>query len=222
MAERKSVFLFNDILENKEKNKKIDIRKNYSSLDFWESAAEYFCKSHIKQEQFQINAGWLIQTLETLEPKSILDVGCGFGRLLPFVVDGLKEKLPEKIVGIDFCQKMIEQAEIYLKDFPQKDKIKILMVDARSLPYKDNEFECSFTDTLFTHLKFNDAQKVANEMRRVTSRYIITMERFVFDGEHPEPHVFSWDINKFFRLKVLERRIIGQFVVGTVLEKVKD
>lgn len=219
---KKSVFTFEDVLAVKDKNTSVDITKPYSALDFWESSAEYFCKSHAKREQFQVNVGWLLQKLELLKPKSILDVGCGFGRSLPFVIDGLKENAPEKVIGIDFCQKMIEYSEEYLKEYPQKDKIKILMVDARSLPYKDDEFDCLYTDALFTHLKFSDAQKVANEMKRVAGKYIICIERYVFDGEHPEPHVFSWDINKFFRLKVLERKYIAQGMVGTVLEKTKE
>jgi ubiquinone/menaquinone biosynthesis C-methylase UbiE len=93
------------------------------------------------------------------------------------------------------------------------------MLDARALPFKDGEFDCVVTSELFSHMKFNDAQKAANEIKRVAGRYIFTMERYVFDGEHPEPHVFSWDINKFFRLKVLERKIINNGIVGTVLEK---
>lgn len=220
----KSIFTFQDVLDNKDKNIPLDIRKNYSPLDFWESAAEYFCKSHNKREHFQQNISWLLQKLELLQPKSILDVGCGFGRTLPFIVDGLKDKAPERIEGIDFCQKMVEFSEEYLKDFPDRKKIRILMVDARSMPYKDNEFECVITDTLFTHLKFGDAQKVANEIKRIASKYIITMERFSFEGEHPEPHVWSWDIYKFFKPKVivLERRGLTPGLVGMVLEKYKD
>ena len=103
----KSVFTFQDVVDLKEKNIPIDIRKPYLALDFWESSAEYFCKSHNKREHFQANAGWLLQKLETLQPKSILDVGCGFGRTLPFILDGLKDKAPQMIIGVDFCQKMI-------------------------------------------------------------------------------------------------------------------
>jgi len=216
---KKSVFTFDDVMAVKDKSVSLDITKQYSALDFWESSAEYFCKSHAKREQFQANVGWLLQKLELLKPKSILDVGCGFGRTMTFVHDGLKENAPETVVGVDFCQKMIEFASEYLKEYPHKEKIKIAMVDARSLPYKDDQFELLYTDSLFTHLKFSDAQKVANEMKRVANKYIITIERFVFDGEHPEPHVFSWDINKFFRLRVLERKFIGQGIVGTVLAK---
>jgi len=212
-------FLFQDVLDNKEKQKFIDIRKEYQALDFWETAAEYYTKSFQKKEQYQMNVGWFLQAFNVLEVKSILEVGCGFGRLLPFILDGMADKAPESIYGVDFCQKMIEFSNEYLKEYPNKDRIKILMLDARSLPYKDGEFECLFTDSLFTHLKFGDAQKIANEMKRVTSKYIVTVERYVFDGEHPEPHIFSWDINKFFKMKVLERRLIGQGLVGTVLEK---
>ena len=222
MEKGKSVFTFDDIIALRDKNQPLDIRKNYVALDFWESCADYFCKSHQKRDQFAQNAGWLLHVLSILEPKSILDVGCGFGRTIPFVIDGLKEKAPQVVFGVDFCQKMIEGANEYLKDYPNKDRVKISMVDARALPYKDGEFECIYTDSLFTHLKFSDAQKVANEIKRVADKYIVTIERFVFDGEHPEPQVFSWDINKFFRLRVLERKYIGQGIVGTVLEKVKE
>jgi ubiquinone/menaquinone biosynthesis C-methylase UbiE len=131
----------------------------------------------------------------------------------------MKEKAPETIYGVDFCQKMIQYSEEYLKDYQFKNKVKIIMADARSLPFKDNEFECVFTDSLFTHLKFTDAQQVANEIKRVASKNVITIERFVFDGEHPEPHVFSWDATKFLKLRVLEKKYIGQGLMGTVLEK---
>ena len=214
---QKSVFLLQDIVDNKDKGTFLDITKRYVGLDFWESSAEYFYKSHQKKNQYQQNVGWLLQKLNVLKPKTILDLGCGFGRLLPFMYDGMGEK-PEKIIGADFCQKMIEYSKDYLKDYEHKDKLKVVMVDGRSIPYKNDEFDCVVTDALFSHLKFSDAQKVANEIGRVTSKYVVTMERYIFDGEHPEPHVYSWDINKFFRFRVLERKAIGPGIVGTVLE----
>jgi len=218
-VEKKSVYLLQDLLDLKDKNKPLDFTKEFRPLEFWESAADYYSQLYNKKEMFFQNTAWVLQKLDIAKPKSILDVGCGFGRLEPFIVDGLKENAPERVVGIDFCQRMIELATEYLKDYPNKDKIKLLMVDARALPYKDNEFDCIVTSELFTHMKFNDAQKAANEIKRVAGKYIFCMERYIFDGEHPEPHVFSWDINKFFRLKVLERKLINQGIVGTVLEK---
>ena len=216
---KKSVFTFQDVLDSKDKQGLMDFTKPFSALDFWETAAEYYVKSFTGQPAYQANVGWLLLHLEHLSPKSILDVGCGFGRQMPFVVDGLKEKAPSAVYGVDFCQKMIEYSKDYLKDYQFKDKVKIVMADARSLPFRDGEFECVYTDSLFTHLKFMDAQKVANEIKRVAAKNVITIERFVFDGEHPEPHVFSWDTNKFLKMKVLERKFIGQGLVATVLEK---
>lgn len=217
--EKKSVFLLQDLLDLKDKAQAIDFTKEYRALEFWESASDYYSQLYNKKEMFYQNVAWLLQKLETVSPKSILDVGCGFGRLEPFIMDGLKDKAPATITGVDFCQRMIELSNEYLKAYPQREKVKILMMDAKALPYKDGEFDCVVISELFTHMKFNDAQKAANEIKRVAGRYIFTIERYVFDGEHPEPHVFSWDINKFFRLKVLERKIINNGIVGTVLEK---
>lgn len=65
--------------------------------------------------------------------KYVLEVGCGFGRLLKEL-----SAVSSKVVGIDFSSFQLEQAEKELADIPS---IELLLMDAAQMKFPDNMFD---------------------------------------------------------------------------------
>jgi len=136
-----------------------------------------------------LNLPQIISRINEFQPKSILEVGCGFGRCLPFVMQAISSL--EKIVGVEFSPTMIEQSKDYLTTYYRGNEIQIVNGDARVLPFKDKEFELIYTHVCLTHIPPEFIHQVVSEISRVAKDAIVHVERFAFLYEHPNPHRWS-------------------------------
>ena len=101
----------------------------------------------------------LLETLEGLEPKRTLDVGCGTG----FVT----LHLPGDIVGLDQSEAMVEVAAKRVKT------AEFVVGDALVLPFEDGSFERVFTSHLYGHLEEADRLRFLAEARRVAPELVV-------------------------------------------------
>lgn len=92
--------------------------------------------------------------LKAVNPKRILDYGCGGGWL------SLKlSKLGLDVVGIDISRKMVKNAKLVCPN------AEFIVADAENLPFKDNVFDYVIGVSILHHL--SDLKQALNELRRV-------------------------------------------------------
>lgn len=102
----------------------------------------------------------LSRHLKNIAPASVLDLGCGTGRLLNFAD-----------YGVDFSQNMIEQAQ-------QKHPHKNLSVSqAEQTHFDEQKFQCVFSFHVIMHLDDNKLEHILKEVHRI----LIKGGRFIFD-----------------------------------------
>ncbi len=94
--------------------------------------------------------------------KSILDVGCGNGR----IGLGLKQRLGAKVIGID-------------KILQPKVAIEARVYGGERLPYKDNSFDV----TLLVDVVHHEVEQIAllKEARRVARKFVLVKDHY-FDN----------------------------------------
>lgn len=103
-----------------------------------------------------------INDIRELQPKTILDVGCGEG----FTLERLrKQKIGERLEGIDYLKTAI--------DIGKKEHPKLILKHgtAYALPYKDNTFDVVICSEVLEHLEH--PEKALEELRRVTKKYAV-------------------------------------------------
>lgn len=101
-----------------------------------------------------------IETLINLIPKevnSIIEVGCGDGRL----INCLKDK-HDHLYGMDISEEIIKTVEV--------PKI-IGSID--DIPFKDNEFDLVICSEVLEHLPINIYEKSLSELERISDKYIL-------------------------------------------------
>ena len=93
-----------------------------------------------------------------LKERSILDVGCGYGRTLSELYNhGFKN-----LTGIDYSQGMINRG---LKSYPYLNLIKN---DGESIPFHDNEFDAVLLIAVLTsNIKDEEQENLISEISRV-------------------------------------------------------
>ncbi len=96
----------------------------------------------------------LMKVTEIKSGSRILDIGCGPGNST-----NILSETGAKVTGIDFSQKMIDNATI---SYP---KINFKQADAESIPEEDNTFDVVIANYVVHHLP--DPEKVFSEIARV-------------------------------------------------------
>ncbi|MBO8128040.1 MAG: demethylmenaquinone methyltransferase [Peptococcaceae bacterium] len=95
-----------------------------------------------------------------------LDVACGTGKLsleLAKVVGSNGQ-----VVGIDFCEEMLNIANSNISKTPFKEVIKFIHGNAMDLPFPENTFDCA--TIAFALRNVSDVQQTISEMTRVVKR----------------------------------------------------
>ncbi len=103
----------------------------------------------------------LVKRLIKQAPKQILDVATGTGDL---AIAMLKAN-PDKIVGIDISNGMLEVGRKKMKEKGLEDKITLQQADSENLPFEDNSFDA--VSVSFGARNFENLEKGLSEMCRV-------------------------------------------------------
>ncbi|MDZ7587002.1 MAG: class I SAM-dependent methyltransferase [Patescibacteria group bacterium] len=112
---------------------------------------------------------WLLKTITRLDPQTILEVGCGFGRNLKFLLHhGLD---PRRLAGVDFSQVMLHKAKRNLGK-----KLSLTKASVLKLPFQAKKFDLVFTHGLLMHLPPPDLPQALVELTRVSKKYLIIIE----------------------------------------------
>ncbi len=102
-----------------------------------------------------------IQKLNEIQPKRILDVATGTGDL---AIASLKLN-PEKVIGIDISDGMLEVGRKKMKDRKLDDRIEMHSGDSESIQFEDNSFDAITVG--FGVRNFENLDKGLAEMFRV-------------------------------------------------------
>jgi len=102
-----------------------------------------------------------IKLLQTSQPKLILDVATGTG---DFAIEALKVN-PDKVIGIDISEGMLEVGRKKMKDRNLSDKIELQLGDSENLPFEENKFDALIV--AFGVRNFENLEKGLSEMLRV-------------------------------------------------------
>ena len=90
---------------------------------------------------FGIDQSWRRKSLKLLlpyNPKHILDVATGTG---DFAIQALKVLNPNKIVGVDISEGMLDIGKQKLKALKLEEKISLVKGDSEKLPFESNIFD---------------------------------------------------------------------------------
>ncbi len=121
-----------------------------------------------------------------LRPRSILEVGCGYGKLLR----ELRRRLDVPMVGLDFSPTQLEQARLYLG---HDDGIELLLGRGEQLPFPDGSFDMVVTSAVILHNPPPAAERIRREILRVARRF----------AAHNEETSVSYN-----RLRLRHRRVV--------------
>jgi SAM-dependent methyltransferase len=124
---------------------------------------DYFREQEGQQAR-SLRAEWLAERLAAYRPASILEIGCGYGKLLC----SLRKRLDIPLVGVDFSRTQLDQARRFLG---HDGNVDLLLSRGESLPFADRSFDMVVTSAVILHNPPAIAERIRKEVIRVTRRF---------------------------------------------------
>lgn len=159
------------------------LQGGYKPEIFWDNWANTFM-----DDAWQVDTHpqhrWLVSEIKKDKPKTILEVGCGFGRNIKFLKT---EGVSAVITGVDISRKMIRKARKYV---PQKG-ITFVQGDIRHLPFKDKSFDVVFTHGVLMHVSQTDVEVAFSELCRVAKNAVYLIEQNYGGNEYTFIHPYK-------------------------------
>lgn len=82
--------------------------ETFNPNDYWlERGKTYWEEDRLQSESFRLQEAFIAKTVMDLNPKSVLEVGCGFGRVTRVLADAMPEA---KLLGLDLSPDQIFKA----------------------------------------------------------------------------------------------------------------
>ena len=116
------------------------------------------------QESRLLRAAWVAQRLASYQPESILEIGCGYGRVL----HELAARVDVPLTGIDFSPTQLETAKDFLTP---ESRFTLVLGRGERLPFPDRSFDMVITSAVILHNPPPAAETIRQEVLRVARRY---------------------------------------------------
>lgn len=115
-------------------------------MDSWEEAVDYDAMDFL-----EVNTSFAQRVSELCpqEVAKVLDAGTGTARI-PIILCQLRPQW--QIWGIDLAENMLKIGSVNVEKAGLQDKIMLEVVDAKQLPYQDEQFDIFISNSLVHHL----------------------------------------------------------------------
>ena len=110
--------------------------------------------------------------LDKYRPKNVLEVGCNVGGNLKWLIGKVP---PRDVIGVDINEKALAWLH---QNMPS---VNTLWSSARELPFRDRQFELTFTAGVLIHQPEDSLRDVMAELVRCSGRWVLCMEYFSKD-----------------------------------------
>ena len=137
---------------------------------------------------------WLIKIVKKDRPKSILEVGCGFGRNIKFLIqNGLS---PSLIVGIDISSNMIRLAREYVGN----KEVKFFISDLDGFKPK-KKFDLVFTHGVLMHIPEDQINRAIDKTVSLSKKSLVLIEQ---NYQADNNYTFIHDYKKLLNSKKID------------------
>jgi len=128
----------------------------YLTID--ETSAKYFNRTTRGVTNRFVNN--LLSELKSLNPETILDIGCGTG----YITNIISKELDSRVIGCDKDSNRISFARF---NFGQE----VILADVTQLPFKDNSFDVVVASEIIEHIHCTEA--ALEEIKRVARKNVV-------------------------------------------------
>lgn len=165
------------------------IQGGYKPQEFWNSWSKTFMDDPWQREIHPQHI-WIKKIITRKKPNTILEVGCGFGRNIKFLIDSGFN--PGSITGIDISSEMIKKAKKYTK----AKSVKFMTASVLDMPFNTSQFDFTLSHGVLMHIKPKDVENALHEITRVSKKGLLLIEQNYGGNEYTFIHNYKKLLNQ--------------------------
>jgi ubiquinone/menaquinone biosynthesis C-methylase UbiE len=140
-------------------------------------------------DAYSIQENEIVNAIKQIDFESVLELGCGFGRVTELICiygPPLKEYL-----AVDISDDAINNAKENLRDFFGQCNLQFLKGDIVELEPINRKADLVIATEVLMHIRPQDISKVIEKMVKASKKHIITVDYYVNEEEWLRPHNFK-------------------------------
>lgn len=135
---------------------------------YWSSrGGETYFQEQESYSSRQIRSEWITTEIAQVPARSILEIGCGYGKQLK----NLKNKTAAKLFGVDFSHPQLCKAREFIPF-----SLPLIEANAAALPFANDSFDLVFSSAVILHNPPQQAKLILSEMIRTSRGYLVHNE----------------------------------------------
>lgn len=176
---------------------------SYNPTDYWIQRGRTYKDTFRHNKEFRLQEKMLMEYLKTISPnfKSVLEIGCGFGRITKLVL--LSQPYVRKYVAIDLSPHQISNAEEYVRRGTGINKINdidlsFIVSDIQSLVL-DEKFDLVLAAEVLLHILPSEIKEVMTKLVDLSKMHIINIDYYEQKISQLLPHNFLHQYEKIYK-----------------------
>ena len=153
----------------------------YDPVTYWKQAGKTYYQDFKYNDEYIKQEEALIKYLEEIEFNSVLELGCGFGRITQLFA----MMYIEDYTGVDVSTEQLNHA----KEFSQYK-----FIESDILPLQlDRKFDLVIAVEVLMHQTPDKIQSIIDKMKSLSKKHVIDVDYYANEGVWLEPHNFKHD-----------------------------
>jgi SAM-dependent methyltransferase len=170
------------------------LRTSYNPTEYWIQQGRTYKDKFNYNKEFRLQEKMLLAYLKSISPKfrSVLEVGCGFGRITKLIVSNHPDI--QRYVAVDLSPDQILNAEQYVRSGTDQNKangngLSFTVSDIQSLDLSD-KFDLVLAAEVLLHILPSEIKGVMTELVNLSNRHIINIDYYQEIMTTLAPHNF--------------------------------
>jgi SAM-dependent methyltransferase len=182
--------------------------QTYDWKDFWyEAGKTYIEKAGTNTRPFQIQEKILLDYLSKLDFDSVLELGCGFGRITKLVLETFN---PSIYTAVDLSPHQLENARVYIGD----DQAHFVNSSIQDFGSTITGYDLVLAVEVLMHVPPNEIREVIDKMTSLSNSHIVNVD-WCLTGFRDDPlpygeggFIYAHDYKKLYGQK-----FVGSFPI---------
>jgi len=148
--------------------------KKYKPIDYWTKRGRKYKDDFVHNEFFKIQENTLVDYLKTIQFESVLEYGCGFGRITKLLLDNFEFK---RYKAFDLSEDQIKNAKKTCSNYDVKFELSTIQ------DYDDNQkYDLVIGVEILMHILPTEIKNVLEKLSHFTENHMVNLDYY---GDSP-------------------------------------
>jgi SAM-dependent methyltransferase len=192
---------------------------HYIPNEYWLNRGKEYMANFRRDKRLQLQESMLLEYLRNISFESVLEVGCGFGRITALVIHNFQHI--RDYLAVDLSPDQIRNAREYIKPVLINSKINIeFRVAEIQCMQVEKRYDLVLASSVLMHILPKEIAQVMTTLVRLARKHVINIDWFEesivrqrpWNFVHPYERVYKSipSVEQVFRIPIIKKGLLGK------------